>query len=145
MLKYRRVDVNGTSSALKVPSAWPIAGADTGAELPSFAALLIKGIASGQPRPNKIRKFLPGILETDSSGSSYAASGTTKAAAIVTAWQTWIDAAPDLHPVSASYVSDPGPPPVYEKNVDSRWNLITDFAYSPQIAVMGSRKVGRGI
>lgn len=144
-IQYRRVDISGTSGAVYVPTGWPIAGADTGADLPSFCAVLIKGVASGQPRPSKIRKFLPGILETDSTASGYAASGITKITAIVTAWQTYIDGAPDLHPVSASYVSDPGPPPVIEDNVDGRWNEITDFSGSTNIARMSSRQVGRGV
>lgn len=142
-LDYRRVDIGGTSGALFVPTAWPILGADTGADLPSFAALLMKGVASGQPRPNKIRKFLPGILETDSTASAYAASGTTKATAIAAAWQTWIDAGNDLLPVAASY-KNPGTG-LIEDNVGGRWNLITDVNFSPNIAVMRSRKVGHGV
>jgi len=142
-LQYRRVDIGGTSGAVFIPTAWPIAGATTGPEMPSFCAMLIKGVASGQPRPNKIRKFLPGILEADTSGSVYASSGTTKIDAITDAWQTWVDAGNDLLPVAASYVPGTGLPP--EDNVDGRWNLITDFSFSPNIAVMRSRKVGHGI
>lgn len=142
-LDYRRVDIGGTSGALYVPTGWPILGADAGADLPSFSALLIKGVASGQPRPNKIRKFLPGILETDSTGSQYAASGTTKAGVIVTAWQTYIDAAADPLPVAASY-KNPATG-LIEDNVGGRWNLITDISYSTNIAVMRSRKVGHGV
>jgi hypothetical protein len=144
-LQYRRVDISGTSGAVFVPTGWPVLGADTGAELPSFAAVLIKGIASGQPRPSKIRKFLPGILETDSSGSGYAASGITKITAIVDAWQTYIDALPDLHPVAASYDTTPGVPGGIVDNVGGRWNEITDFSGTTNIARMSSRQVGRGI
>jgi len=142
-LEYRRVDISGTATSLFTPSGWPLAGADSGADLPSFAAILIKGIASGQPRPNRIRKFIPGILETDSSSSDLASTGITKADAIRDAWQAYVDGTPDLWPVAASY-KNPGTG-LIEDNVDGRWNEITDFTNSTVIAVMRSRKKGHGI
>jgi len=142
-IDYRRVDISGTAGAIYTPTGWPLAGADSGADLPSFAAVLMKGIASGQPRPNRIRKFLPGVLETDSSGSDLASTGITKADAIRDAWQAYIGTGPAAWPVAVSY-KDPVTGVMLD-NVGGRWNQITDITNSTVIAVMRSRKKGHGI
>jgi hypothetical protein len=143
-LEYRRVDISGTSFAIYTPTSWPLAGADSGADLPSFAAWLIKGVASGQPRPNRIRKFLPGIIETDSSGSVSAGTGDTKLAAIVAAWQSYVDGDPvAAWPLAVSYINPTTGQ--QEDNVDGRWNQITDFTSSNVIRGLKSRKLGVGM
>lgn len=143
-LDYRRVDISGTSFAIYTPTSWPIAGADSGADLPSFAAWLIKGVAAGQSKPNRIRKFLPGILETDSQGSEAASTGDTKLAALVAAWQTYVDGDPTAAwPVAVSY-KDFATGIVHD-NVGGRWNQITDFTSSNVIRSIKSRRMGVGI
>jgi len=77
-MEYRRVDISGAGSALYVPTGWPDPGAAGGATLPSFCAYLVSGVASGQPKPRRFRKYFAGVLETDTTGSEFAASGDTR-------------------------------------------------------------------
>ena len=56
---------------------------------------------------------------------------------------TWVNGTGDLQPAAVSY-KNPGTG-LIEDNVDGRWNLITDFAASPNVAVMRSRKIGHGV
>jgi len=142
-LEYRRVDISGTSGVLYTPTGWPDTGDATGATLPSFCAMLITGIASGQSKPRRFRKYFGAILEADTTGSLWAASGDTRRNAIAQEHQDYNDGAADWKIAAVSY-KDFGTGIIHD-NVGDRWNLITDFASSDVVAHMTSRKVGRGV
>jgi len=141
-IEYRRVDISGAGSALYVPTAWPATGAASGAALPSFCAFLISGVAAGQPKPRRFRKFIAGVLETDTSGSSFAASGDTRRTALADAHQDYNDGASDWKIASVSYKDFATG--IIHDNVGSRWNLVDNFSSSDHVAIMGTRKIGRG-
>lgn len=142
-VEFRRVDISGTAGSLYVPTGWPAIGNQGGAALPSFCAMLISGVASGQSRPNRIRKFVCGIAETHTSESTFSSTGDTIRQALSDAWQTYIDGVHDLEIVAVSYKDFATG--IIEDNVGGRWNLITSVTSHDVIAIMGSRKVGRGI
>jgi len=142
-LEYRRVDISGTSGVLYTPTGWPDTGDASGATLPSFCAMLITGIASGQPKPRRFRKYFGAILEADTTGSLWAASGDTRRAAIAQAHQDYNDGAADFRIAAVSYKDFTTG--IIEDNVGDRWNLITDFTSSDVVAHMTSRKIGRGM
>jgi len=142
-LEYRRVDISGTSGVLYTPTGWPDTGDATGATLPSFCAMLITGIASGQPKPRRFRKYFGAILEADSTGSLWAASGDTRRAAIAGRHQTYNDGTATWKMAAVSYKDFATG--IIEDNVGDRWNLITDFTSSDVVAHMTSRKIGRGM
>jgi len=141
-LEYRRVDISGAGSALYVPTGWPTVGSATGAALPSFCAFLISGVAAGQPKPRRFRKFIAGVLETDTSGSSFASSGDTRRVAIADAHQDYNDAVPTWQIAAVSYKDfSTG---IVHDNVNGRWNIVDNFSSSDHVAIMGTRKIGRG-
>lgn len=142
-VEYRRVDIEGTAGSIYVPTGWPDGGGAGGDWVPSFCAFLISGIASGQIRPNKIRKFIPGVLETWTSGSVASSTGDVIRDNIASAWQTYIDGVHDAEIVSASYKNFATG--IVEKSVGDRWNLITNVISHDRIALMSTRKLGRGI
>ena len=141
-LEYRRVDISGAGSALYVPTGWPTVGGASGAALPTFCAYLISGVAAGQPKPRRFRKFLAGILETDTTGSAFASSGDTRRAALADAHQDYNDGASDWKIASVSYKDfSTG---IIHDNVGGRWNIVDNFSSSDHVAIMGTRKIGRG-
>jgi hypothetical protein len=142
-VEFRRVDISGTSGAIYVPTSWPVGGNAGGAYLPSYCAMLFSGRASGQPKPSKIRKFVPGLLESWTDGSFFGATGDTTRAAIADAWQAYIDGVHDAEIVAVSYKDFATG--IVEDNVNGRWNLITTITSHDALAIMGSRRVGRGV
>lgn len=142
-IEYRRVDISGTSGILYTPTGWPDTGDTSGATLPTFCAMLITGIASGQSKPRRFRKYFPSILETDSTGSQWGAAGDTRREAIRQSHEDYQGSAADWLIAAVSYKDFATG--IIHDNVGSRWNHITDFASSDTVAHMVTRKVGRGM
>lgn len=138
-LDVRRVDIVSALTVPFYPDGWPKAGGGTvgAGAVPSFCAVLIKGISADGVPPGRIRKFIPGVTESDVADSILTPAGLTAWESIVDTMQTWIDSDPTLRPVAVKYE---GEPPVV-----TGWNDIETMGLSEVIAIMSSRKKGRGV
>jgi hypothetical protein len=137
-MEWRQVDIPGTLGVDFIPAGWPKNGANgTGDVCPSYVAVLLKGVSSDGVAPGRIRKFFAGVPEnytlTSYIDTPYYANWLTSLATM----QAYIDSGPALRPVAVRYSLPPNP-------VVNAWNEIATLTISSVLAIMSSRKVGRG-
>lgn len=136
-LDVRRVDVAGGSSSIYTPSGWPVAGTINTDCIPGVMSALLKGVSLDGVKPAHIRKFLAGVIETDTTAGKLNSTGLTNYGTIVSSWQAYIDAGTDPNVAAVHYTTGANP-------VVDQWNLIATISLSSILAVQRRRKIGVG-
>lgn len=136
-VQYRNVDVPGQIGVTFLPTGWPKNGAVVQESTASFNSLLIKGSSLDGVPPGRIRKFIPGVTEQDHESSEIRAIALPGWQTVIDGFNTWVAGDPTWRPVAVRYSAGPNP-------VVTAHNDISTFSFSPVLAIMSSRKKGRG-